>query len=759
MGWLRESMSQAGLRSFGDLARRALAHPAWPADSKAQPRSLETILGRLDRREDLDWLADRPGIQQILAELIGLSVAEIRSILVESHGGRTNVTRLRLDDVRAARGFDFTQEPLPPTIPERVGLPATWGRCCWLADAGAGFSLVGQWLSARGLAQCEILEAEADIERLPLSGPPLYLELATELLDAFMQQWRGLQPLCIAVAVDSDPTAAQRLPPQFEQLKSAAVVPKLEQIVDWVFYRLAAHPQSLRPTLLTWLREGPLSWGLLQTLGDAIGLIGACVDGYVEPNQSPTKEALLRQWMAARTNDLAHERHRDLAALRQTLPEVLIDLAQAVLIDDARPFSASRTIDEWLTLVPEQHRRGPDIDWLTTRLVAETLPLRKPDLERAVQRLPPGAHRIVVALRELALLRPTSATRFAVRPHFVGRLVDAIARERALAAAPLFWGEALLHPIARANLLTTLIARASVQPESLAEDVLEHVELENPALVCAFETSFVLVGLSVLTGSELSNSVASALLEEQGALLLPQVGPIPMTRMLPAEPAGLCDLPGAFFLAAWALSEHSRIRGATLHSALDPWHASALPETWSLQLDAVVQCIQVALSEAPPWLSGSIRLLDRLRQSVGATVGSDHRTHELFGVGAVVDAIELGVVDWPDVEAILLEPWQWELFLATVNVRSTPENQLMQAVFNAWSDAPAPRTGMTFFEHCPDSWLNAAPAPLLARLMLTTEGERLRLHERKTLPASVWQAWLEVRQEDALEDEPTQPWE
>jgi hypothetical protein len=759
VGWLRESMSQAGLRSFGELARLALGHPEWPEDSRAQPRSLEAIFGRLDKREDLDWLSDRPGIQQILAELLKISVSEVRTILVDAQGARPTVTRLRFDDIRAARGFDLTQEPLPPTVPERVGLPATWSRCCWIANAGAGMSLVGQWLAARALAQSATIETLDELHRLPLSGPPLYLELPVELLDALTHEWHGTQPLCVAVASHGDPQAlVRRLPQSYSPLHSSPVEQCLEQIVDWVLFRLAGRPRSRRQPLLTWLREGPSAWGLVQTLGDALGLIGAFVDGSVEPSQAATKEALLRQWMAHRTAELARERHRDLSAMRQTLPEVLVDMAQAVLIDDARGLLAARTIDEWLALVPEHHRRGPDIDWLTTRLVSDNLPMRKPDLERAVQRLPPGAHRIVVAFRELSVIRPTSATRFAVRPHFLGRLVDAIARERIVAAAPLFWGEALLRPTARASLLPTLTLRAGSQPESLAEDVLEHVDLVSPALVCAFETSFVLLGLAVLGGAELSDQVAASLLEEQAAVVLTSIDAMPTTRMLPSEPAGLTDLPGTFYLAAWALSEHSRIRGASLHPALDPWHSTELPTAWPSILDSVAHCIQAALPEEPSWLNGAIRLLDRVRQSIGTEVGPAQRKHELFLAGAVIDAIELGVLDWPELETILNQPFQYEFFLLSIAARSTTAGRLTQAIFSAWSEAGSPPTGYQLFSRWPKELLCSAPAALVAHLLLTPECP-LPSSECSDLPSSAWQAWLEARGSILLQHEPAGPWE
>lgn len=760
MGWLRESMSQAGVKSFGELARMALAHPEWPEDSRAQPRSLEAILGRLDKREDLDWLADRPGIQQILAELLKLSVSEIRTLLLDSQGARTTVTRLRLDDLRVARGFDLTQEPLPPTIPERVSLPATWTRCCWIDSAGAGFTLAGQWLAARGLAQCASLETLEEARGLPLAGPPLYLELRAELLDAFARDWRGTQPLCIASSCHADPRpSAGLLPPNFELLRSAPIVPCLEQLVDWVLFRLSGRPQSQRSALLSWLNDGPCRWGLVQTLGDALGLVGAFVEGSVDPSQATTKDALLSQWMAHRTSELARDRHRDLASLRQTLPEVLVDMAQSVLIDAPRSLLAPRTVDEWLALVPEHHRRGPDIDWLTTRLVSDNLPMRKPDLERAVQRLPPGAHRIIVALRELSVIRPTSATGFAIRPHFLGRLADAVARDRLVASAPVIWGEGLLRPSARASLLPILQERAKRQPESLTEDVLEHVDMESAALVCAFETSFVLLGLAVLSGAELSDQLAAALLEEQAALMLNDIGELPTTRMFPSEPSGVADLPGTFFLAAWTLSEHSRVQNTVLPAALDPWHCAELPTVWPSLLDRVADCVRAALSDNCAWFAGAVRLLDRIRHFIGNATGLDQRPHALFLVGSVIDAIELGVLEWPDVESVLSSPWQWEFLVASLRTRGTTAETLTHAFFSAWTEAGSTPSGYQLFDRWPRAWFRSAPPRLLAQLLLTSQNEPWQIDDDCELPPSAWQAWLDARRGIALEHEPIRPWQ
>jgi hypothetical protein len=756
MGWLREFMSQAGQRSFGELARQALAHPDWPEDTRAQPRSLETILGRLDRSEDTDWLLERPGVQQVLASLLKVTVAEIRTILVGATGPRPNFNRLRLDDVRVARSFELPHEPLPPTIPERVSLPATWTRCCWTADHGAGFSLVGQWLMARGLAQAQAIDTEERLQQLPKAGPPLYLEVPFEIAAKFRSIWGGTQPLCLAIATPDDPAAVAQALPDFELLHSTPIVECLEQIVDWVLFRLAGRPILKRQGLLDWLRQMPLNWGVLMTLGDTLGFIGACLDGLIEPTASISKEDLLRQWMRERTDSLARERHRDVASLREALPDALVDIAQSALVDDSRPLLIARTIEEWLALVPEQLRRGPDIDWLTTRLVSENLPMRKPDLERAAKALPPGAHRIIVALRELSVLRPIAESRFAIRPHFVARLVHSIARDRIAASAPVFWGEGLLRAAARAELLPALQARAYRHPEALAEDVIEQVDLVNPALVGAFEGSFVVLGLAVLSGIDLGEQTSASLLREQSALLLTDVAELPCPRLRPSQPAGLADLPGTFFLAAWALSEQSRVHPEPLPPALDPWQSAALPPEWPALLDSVVESIRGALVARPLWFAGAIRLLDRIRQSIGANAGPDQRPHVLFLAGALLDAAELGVLEWSQIEELLPCPWQLQFLLASAKLRGIGTEQLIQAVVAAWLESSRPSSGMVLFTQWAADFCRYAPAAVIGGLLADPACE-LTPASLGELPLSAYEAWIDARHATVLESE--LPWQ
>ncbi len=196
MGWLRDSMRQApgAPRSFGSVARAALGHPEWPKDSRPQARSLAALLSKLDRGIELEWLADRPAVRQVLADVIGAP----RSRIEDAAGialGRPDEARLRLrfDDLPYASTFDLTVESLPSAMPEPVLNPAAWRRIWWVAPSGSGRSLVGTWLAARRLASFvaapDFREAAA---RLPSAGPA-FVELWSEDGE-HVRGWRARRP-------------------------------------------------------------------------------------------------------------------------------------------------------------------------------------------------------------------------------------------------------------------------------------------------------------------------------------------------------------------------------------------------------------------------------------------------------------------------------------------------------------------------------------------------------------------------------------
>src|SRR5688572_25013208 len=91
VGWLRELMEVASppIDGYGELARRALAHPEWPSDTQPAARSLAALFSKLDRGIELMWLADRGAVQRTLALVLGCPIEWVRRAVAqesEEHG-------------------------------------------------------------------------------------------------------------------------------------------------------------------------------------------------------------------------------------------------------------------------------------------------------------------------------------------------------------------------------------------------------------------------------------------------------------------------------------------------------------------------------------------------------------------------------------------------------------------------------------------------------------------------------------------------
>src|SRR5690606_35468954 len=120
MGWLRELMASASppLDGYGELARRALAHPEWPADTQPQARSLAALFSKLDRGIELEWLADRDAAQRALALVLDCPVESVRKAVTPTvHGPAPALVRWA--DLPYARPLALRDEPLPPGLPSR----------------------------------------------------------------------------------------------------------------------------------------------------------------------------------------------------------------------------------------------------------------------------------------------------------------------------------------------------------------------------------------------------------------------------------------------------------------------------------------------------------------------------------------------------------------------------------------------------------------------------------------------------------------
>lgn len=755
-------MAGVGLRSFDALARRAIAHRAWPAEVRAQPRSLAAVFGRLDRGLDTEWLADRPLVQQILSDLLGCSIEDVRATLHSTASARNPLlTTLFVTELPRARAVDLLTERLPPSIPIRLSLPATWERLRWCTSYGAGRTFVGRWLQARGLAEVACVTRPEDWERFQSAGPPLYVELMGPLDLFSVEGLPSSRSLCIA---EAQPSQSQcgigHLDPEqlgFEELANSPMGDSLDLLVDWVMARLPAASRAEPRAWAEWLRVGPMNWAAAETLADVLGWCGLVSEiGLKRTSRAEPKLLLdwaVRQQLATLTDD-----RRTTVLPRGEIPNLLVQMAQVALFEDSRLWLAPRPLEDWAKLVPDEYRQPADMDWLRSQLAAAGIGIHARDIERAAARIPPSAHRLLVGLREAGLLQPVGQAGFVLRPHFLARLVESLAKEAMVHSLPATWGEALLRPETRATVLSAVHKRARISPEGLIEDVLELVEEDSPALVGSVESCFVSAGLASLAGTELPTELVQELFQEQMKLVVSLPGMGCQPRIVPASPSGPFDTIGAFYLAAFALSEPlSSGSVSRRHPELIPWHQPEPHADLSKILDAIADTLRDGIAARAPWCEGSLGMMDRLRESVGVVIAANGRPHPLLQPAVVLDELQLGVLQWTSIELLRDPPWQLDLLLAMARQRAMTSDRLVTALWQAWlasgrgRDQPPPQ------EFPQISWWQHAPAEPVAHWLIEPDQvpEDLAL---QSLPEQVWYSWAALRRIREPIGEPARLW-
>ncbi|MCA9596997.1 MAG: hypothetical protein KC776_26965 [Myxococcales bacterium] len=701
MGWLRELMASRDppVRSFGSLARAALDHPSWPESVSAQPRSLAAVLSKLDRDQELEWLADRPDAQRVLAELLGCSVPDLQH---SAWPGRARAVedparRLRLEDARFARSLDLLEDALPPGIPPEVVRPEGWGRLWWRAPSGSGRTLAGRWLAARGLA---VFEQGSGAELPPRR--PAFVELEGEPHRAL-----GRDAICVASA--SVPREFVRAH-GFRVIDSPAPRQFLPALVDWMRDRLPADGHFDSERVLTWLLSSELVGEREGTLGIGIGLCGLMDELGSSDLTGRSVEDLSRRFLRQRLSAAADSGSADAAWLRRNAYDVLLALARSALTDSDDPWHMPRTEDEWLELVPEELRQGADVDWLRLSLRQIDTTIRPSDVDKAARRIPPGAFRIVRGLRAARILVPVDDERLAVAPHWLARAAERDAIRGLLGASPFEWGEALLGRRTATVVLGDLWRDLSIGRERALSDVSELSDDDSPAQVAAVEAVFRCAGLSLLLGVEIDGEQLGELWDDQKRLWIELDGEPPRPRVGHTDdPRAPSDV-GWFWLAALAVSERvSRESGGRRAAgALNPWLDDEAPSFLPMLLDGVRDALYGAF-DAPELRAGALRLLERLRQA------TRHPLHDLERPGHALAAAKSGALGFDDVARI-----DARCVADLPRFAGTDLGVLCASAWHAWQRAESPTLTGTLLDPSllPASWEHVPVAvlgPALAR--------------------------------------------
>lgn len=631
LGWIQDLMrtGNAPLRSFGELSRSLLADPGWPKDVKIKARSLAALISKLDREQELDWLSDRPEVRHVLARSLKCSVSE----LADRPASRGAPSRLlRWTDLPYARTLELTREPLPPGLPPAATDPGSWSRTWWVAGPGAGKSLAGEWLRARGLAR--FVRARTPTELASLSDGAAFIELEdASLADAIPER---LQRLC--VASPCWPRAER-----WNVLTSPPLEAVLPELVQYALERLSDDSELEPEELSNWLAEGPVAKREVTSVGAVLGLVGVADEHGLK---DLTRKGLLesaRSFVRARIEQALGEEARALGWLRRNGFELLVSLARRALTDDSKPIYGARSFEEWVALVPAEHQSSLDVEWLSLSLASVDSSIRPSDIERAARRLSPGAYRIARTLRTARLLEPSDGDRLTLAPRWIVHLAEREAERQLLGASAFEWGEALLRPHAADSVPAALLARLEAGDPSPLGDVLEHESNESPALAAAIEAAFRVAGHGLLRGMEIDLELLADLFRAatELAVVLPPSGILPRIEHAQSVDAVLSR--GGYFLAAWAISEALGARARGAPALLAPWLTPPDPAELALAYDAIELTLESTHGSKRPIDVASYALVDRLRRALDRRAPA---LHSLELPGEVAQAARENRLDW-----------------------------------------------------------------------------------------------------------------
>jgi len=722
MGWLRDLMEQSdsGCRSYGDLARAALENGDWPAESRMAERSLASIFSKLDRNQEADWLAERVGVQRVLSKVLGVPLDDLRAPGVQVGGGpRGDVRRLRLTSLRYARALDLVDEPLCPGLPSAVLTPGAYRNTFWRAASGAGRSLVGRFLQARGLAH--VIEASTFDEalgQLPERGP-VFIELHAQRTLPLPDAPRS--DLC--VAGDFEPHN-----PSWQVQTSPLVDTYLDELVDWVAARVPADGRFDAALTRQWLRGEMRDSGILDGLGAALGLCGLADEHGVQTLRGKSPQKLAERYCRDRLVSTLDPEAAHAAWLKRNGYDVLIGLGHRLLADSDAAWDEPRSLESWLELVPLEHQRDADLDWMRLSLSRADSGIRPSDIEKAARKIPPGAFRIVRALQRAELLREATShakrnepleARLAFGPRWFSNALRADATRALVSGSTNDFGEALLRGRAASSVARELLERLSDRGSAFIDSVLELEGGDSAGHIAAVEMTFRAAGVALLRGSELGSDSLEALWDEvlEARLEFPDQLPCPRIEYPDPESDALLSR-GIWYLSAFAISSELGQRSGRRHPLLRPWKArEASPQ---LREICTIIARDLPTNESDrPWVLRAFSLISRLRSEIGA-LGALDSPEVLERPSVILDEVMHGVLSWNTVSGIADGVLGMAALHALASERGVAFSSVASAIWEAWDDAQRPALGAEFLatDSPHSSWFwPHIPADLLEALL------------------------------------------
>lgn len=754
MGWLKDLMQLAEppVLSYGALARIALRSPEWPADQRQQERSLASILSKLDRGIELDWLADREPVQRAFASVLGRSVAEVRSALeTRPSAVGAGVDRFELRDFAWARRLDLRTEPLPSALPSLLGTPGLWDRNWWTAPVGDARALVGRWLEARGVARYAPVATWDEAVKEAARGGAVFVDVLVAPEDGRVLAPPKTASLCVACsAAPSRYVWDGGDPPAWHRVPDLPLDEVIERTLLWLAPRLpeqtALDPEATR----RWLAESDHARSLLEGFDAVVGLCGLCDEIELRTLRAKSAPELAELFSMRRIIENLGDASPDRSWLKRNAFSALSDTMVQALLRRTGDWDAPRTLDDWVALVPAEYHQTADVEWLKLSLGGAS-GVRAADLDKAARRLPPGAFRLVRALERAGLLRSVGAGFLSLGPRWLALSLRRHALEKILDGPPLDLGDALLDRKLAPQLIEKLRQRFELGRFDALERALES-ELEHSAEQAALVEGMVrAVGLALLSGAEAPIDALETLWEEQYRLFVELGDELPKSRIdfAPDLAANLAarDTDGALVLSqgVWlasviALTEQLPSRGGPRHAVLRPWTEPAAAPL-KRAYDVIGHTLQRAASGAA-WVANVFSMVHRLRGLLGSVDTAS--VHSLEAPSVAAEEAAHGVLSYDSIAA--LRSSSLDALRAIVG----PDDAwpvVAAAFWSAWEQAGQPKTG---------AWFVAAESPVARHFWPHIPGELLlellRDPRPKRLPyehfgEAQWTAWTSFASE------------
>jgi hypothetical protein len=698
---------------------------------------LASIFSKLDRNQEADWLAERSGVQRVLSKVLGVALDDLRAPgMPVSAGTRGDLRRLRLSSLRYARALDLVEEPLCPGLPAIVLTPGAYQNTFWRAPSGSGRSLVGRFLQARGLAH--VVEAgtfEEALTRLPERGPA-FIELHAQRLPLPSPPRSDL-----CVAGDFEPRN-----PAWQPHSSPVLDTYLDELVTWVARRLPADGHFDAKRTLEWLRSELLGGAILDGLGAALGLCGLADELGVHTLQGKAPQKLAERFCRERLLTTIDPEAPHAAWLKRNGYDVLVGLGRRLLADSEAGWDEPRSLEGWLELVPLEHQRAADLDWMRLSLSRVDSAIRPTDIEKAARKIPPGAFRIVRALQRAELLRDTGSAepadaQLALGPRWFSNALRLDATRALVSGAPNDFGEALLRGHAAPSIARELVERLSDRGSAFIDGVLELEGGDSAGHTAAVEMTFRAAGVALLEGAELSADSLEALWDEALDVRLELPGELPCPRIEYPNPESDALLSrGLWYLAAFSISSELGQRAGRRHALLRPWKARESNPDLRAVCAVIARDLPTALGDRA-WALRAFSLISRLRAEIGA-LGSVETPEFLERPSVILDEVMHGVLSWSTVAGIADNELGLLALQALAGERKVPFSSVASAIWEAWDDAQRPSRGAAFLatdsEHSSWFWPHI-PAELLEALLCDARAENIPY---ESFGEAQWQAFL-----------------